>query len=146
MGSARQHRSLQTQVQLAVSYTDYSIDRLSQRWKAVQTPDAVQVLTFDKDDVDTLDFVAATSNIRSIIFSIPAKSKFDIKRIPSYRQSKYRNGRKYHPCNRNDKCDCSRIMRVTSTTCPYEPSRRCEDGVSFPSTRVRIYRRTFTTS
>jgi ubiquitin-like 1-activating enzyme E1 B len=42
----------------------------------------VQVLSFDKDDVDTLDFVAATSNIRSAIFSIPTKSKFDIKRFP----------------------------------------------------------------
>ena len=42
----------------------------------------MQVLSFDKDDVDTLDFVAATSNIRSIIFSIPTKSKFDIKRLP----------------------------------------------------------------
>jgi ubiquitin-like 1-activating enzyme E1 B len=57
------------------------LDRLSQRWKAIQTPDAVQVLTFDKDDVDTLDFVSSTSNIRSTIFSIPSKSKFDIKRI-----------------------------------------------------------------
>jgi ubiquitin-like 1-activating enzyme E1 B len=57
-----------------------SLDRLSQRWKAIQKPDAIQVLTFDKDDMDTLDFVTATSNIRSTIFSIPTKSKFDIKR------------------------------------------------------------------
>jgi ubiquitin-like 1-activating enzyme E1 B len=59
----------------------HSLDRLSHRWKAIQTPDAVQVLNFDKDDVDTLDFVSATSNIRSTIFSIPTKSKFDIKQM-----------------------------------------------------------------
>ena len=57
-----------------------SLDRLSQRWKAIQTPNTTQVLTFDKDDIDTLDFVSSTSNIRSTIFSIPPKSKFDIKR------------------------------------------------------------------
>jgi ubiquitin-like 1-activating enzyme E1 B len=57
------------------------LNRLSVRWKEIQKPDSVQVLTFDKDDVDTLDFVASTANIRSTIFSIPTKSKFDIKRI-----------------------------------------------------------------
>jgi ubiquitin-like 1-activating enzyme E1 B len=57
---------------------------LSARWEAIQTPDAVQVLTFDKDDVDTLDFVSSTANIRSTIFSIAPKSKFDIKRSPSH--------------------------------------------------------------
>ena len=39
------------------------------------------VLTFDKDDDDTLDFVAATANLRSIIFGIELKSKFDIKQM-----------------------------------------------------------------
>jgi len=38
------------------------------------------VLTFDKDDEDTLDFVAATANMRAIIFGIEPRSKFDIKR------------------------------------------------------------------
>lgn len=37
-------------------------------------------MTFDKDDVDTLDFVTASANLRSIIFAIEPKSKFDIKR------------------------------------------------------------------
>jgi ubiquitin-like 1-activating enzyme E1 B len=58
----------------------HSIDRLCKRWKTIQQPNSVQVLTFDKDDVDTLDFVSATANIRSTIFSIQTKSKFDIKR------------------------------------------------------------------
>ena len=41
---------------------------------------AASILTFDKDDEDTLDFVAATANLRSIIFGIATRSKFDIKR------------------------------------------------------------------
>jgi len=41
---------------------------------------ALPVLAFDKDDEDTLDFVAAAANLRSIVFGIDAKSKFDIKR------------------------------------------------------------------
>jgi ubiquitin-like 1-activating enzyme E1 B len=63
------------------SNANCSLNRLSHRWKAIQSPDTIQVLTFDKDDMDTLDFVASTSNIRSTIFSIPPKSKFDIKRL-----------------------------------------------------------------
>ena len=41
---------------------------------------AASILTFDKDDEDTLDFIAATANLRSVIFGIETKSKFDIKR------------------------------------------------------------------
>lgn len=39
------------------------------------------MLTFDKDDEDTLDFVAASANLRSIVFGIESKSKFDIKQM-----------------------------------------------------------------
>ncbi|KAI5951038.1 UBA2 [Candida jiufengensis] len=38
-------------------------------------------VAFDKDDEDTLVFVAAASNLRSYIFNIETKSKFDIKEI-----------------------------------------------------------------
>jgi ubiquitin-like 1-activating enzyme E1 B len=38
-------------------------------------------IEFDKDDEDTLNFVVAAANIRSHIFSIPLKAKFDIKSI-----------------------------------------------------------------
>lgn len=38
-------------------------------------------IEFDKDDEDTLNFVASATNIRSHIFSIPLKAKFDIKSI-----------------------------------------------------------------
>ena len=42
---------------------------------------ASPVITFDKDDDDTLDFVAASANLRSIVFGIETKSKFDIKQM-----------------------------------------------------------------
>lgn len=60
-----------------------SLGRLSSRLKQMreETSDGPSpVISFDKDDVDTLDFVAASANLRSAIFSIDAKSKFDIKR------------------------------------------------------------------
>ena len=41
------------------------------------------MLAFDKDDDDALDFVAASANLRSTIFGIETKSKFDIKRTSS---------------------------------------------------------------
>lgn len=36
-------------------------------------------LEWDKDDQDAMDFVTACANIRSLIFSIPQKSRFDVK-------------------------------------------------------------------
>lgn len=42
---------------------------------------ASPVITFDKDDDDTLDFVTASANLRSIVFGIETKSKFDIKQM-----------------------------------------------------------------
>lgn len=42
---------------------------------------APPVITFDKDDDDTLDFVAASANLRSIVFGIETKSKFEIKQM-----------------------------------------------------------------
>lgn len=48
--------------------------------------DAQPLITFDKDDVDTLDFVTASANLRSEIFGIELKSKFDVKReLPAHR-------------------------------------------------------------
>lgn len=40
-----------------------------------------KVVPFDKDDEDTLNFVCAASNLRSWVFNIEVKSKFDIKQI-----------------------------------------------------------------
>ncbi|KAK0704863.1 hypothetical protein B0H67DRAFT_497926 [Lasiosphaeris hirsuta] len=62
-----------------------SLDRLSKRMlemKASQNGDGQDaIITFDKDDEDTLDFVAASANIRSSLFGIERKSKFDIKQM-----------------------------------------------------------------
>lgn len=45
-------------------------------------PAAVRpVITFDKDDPDTLDFVTSAANLRSHIFSIPLQSKFTVKQM-----------------------------------------------------------------
>ncbi|MCJ1472527.1 E1 ubiquitin-activating protein uba2 [Lambiella insularis] len=60
-----------------------SLQRLSVRSKQslpLETM-APSMLTFDKDDEDTLDFVAATANLRSSIFGIETRSKFDIKQM-----------------------------------------------------------------
>lgn len=46
----------------------------------VMNGEAPPILMFDKDDEDTLDFVAASANLRSLVFGIDIKSKFDIKR------------------------------------------------------------------
>ena len=52
-----------------------STTRLQARYSA-STP-----LSFDKDDEDTLDFVTAAAILRSHIFSIDLKSKFEIKQM-----------------------------------------------------------------
>ena len=62
-----------------------SLLRLSKRvteMKKEHGEDSPQaMISFDKDDPDTLDFVAASANIRSYIFGIERKSRFDIKQM-----------------------------------------------------------------
>ena len=62
-----------------------SLDRLSKRMrvlKKINDPSAAEpTIPFDKDDQDTLDFVAASANIRSHIFGIDGKPRFDIKQM-----------------------------------------------------------------
>jgi ubiquitin-like 1-activating enzyme E1 B len=101
-----------------------SLRRLSNRMEETRANadigNAPATLTFDKDDVDTLDFVAASANLRSIIFGIETRSKFDIKRkllilrLFLHTANFYRNGRQYHPRNRDHKRHDSLLMRVTS--------------------------------
>lgn len=61
-----------------------SLKRLSNRLEEtranVDTGNSPPILTFDKDDDDTLDFVTASANLRSEVFGIDKRSKFDIKR------------------------------------------------------------------
>ncbi|EMD91706.1 hypothetical protein COCC4DRAFT_69206 [Bipolaris maydis ATCC 48331] len=62
-----------------------SIKRLSNRLEETRANNEIgnsmPILSFDKDDVDTLDFVVASANLRSHIFGIETRSKFDIKQM-----------------------------------------------------------------
>lgn len=62
-----------------------SLERLSKRYLKMKEEkadtDPEPVISFDKDDQDTLDFVAASANIRSTVFGIERKSRFDIKQM-----------------------------------------------------------------
>ncbi|PSR99219.1 ThiF family protein [Coniella lustricola] len=62
-----------------------SLQRLSKRIldlkKAHTGSGPAPIIEFDKDDDDTLDFVAASANIRSTIFNIDRKSRFDTKQM-----------------------------------------------------------------
>jgi ubiquitin-like 1-activating enzyme E1 B len=55
-------------------------NRLEETRASAEFGNAAPILAFDKDDVDTLDFVVASANLRSHIFGIETRSKFDIKR------------------------------------------------------------------
>lgn len=63
-----------------------SLQRLSKRLQdeyavARKEGSPMPLITFDKDDEDTLDFVTASANLRSAVFGIETKSKFDIKQM-----------------------------------------------------------------
>lgn len=62
-----------------------SLSRLSKRMlelkQAHNGSGPAPMIEFDKDDDDTLDFVAASANIRSTVFGIERKSRFDIKQM-----------------------------------------------------------------
>lgn len=63
-----------------------SLSRLSKRLAedqatADKTNQPRPIITFDKDDDDTMDFVTAAGNLRAAIFGIEAKSKFDTKQM-----------------------------------------------------------------
>lgn len=63
-----------------------SLQRLAKRFldsqaQALKLGSSGPSIAFDKDDEDTLDLVAAAANLRSDIFSISTRSKFDIKQM-----------------------------------------------------------------
>ncbi|KAF3913009.1 hypothetical protein ABW21_db0201583 [Orbilia brochopaga] len=58
-----------------------SLGRLSKRILEDKKAGKEAMLSFDKDDDDALDFVAASANIRSHVFGIAGQSKFDIKQM-----------------------------------------------------------------
>ena len=51
-----------------------STERLAARLRSGE-----DTISFDKDDDDTLDFVTAASNLRSIAYGIPSKSRWEVK-------------------------------------------------------------------
>jgi ubiquitin-like 1-activating enzyme E1 B len=51
-----------------------STNRLAQRLQGGE-----DMISFDKDDIDTLDFVTASANLRSAAYGIEQKSKWEIK-------------------------------------------------------------------
>ncbi|KAI0227370.1 E1 ubiquitin-activating protein uba2 [Massospora cicadina] len=56
-----------------------STEALAQRLLSARADIPAAVLSFDKDDADTLEFVVAASNLRAHVFGIPKKSWFDVK-------------------------------------------------------------------
>lgn len=56
-----------------------SIKNLSSNLKNLQEKSPNNHLVWDKDDQNSMDFVAACANIRAYIFGIPQKTRFDIK-------------------------------------------------------------------
>ncbi|TVY58040.1 Ubiquitin-activating enzyme E1-like [Lachnellula cervina] len=63
-----------------------SLERLSRRFEEMKPSksngnSATPTITFDKDDEDTLDFVTSSANLRSLVFGIETKSRFDIKQM-----------------------------------------------------------------
>lgn len=63
-----------------------SLQRLAKRFldsqsQALKDGSPSPSIAFDKDDEDTLDLVTSAANLRSDIFSISTKSKFDIKQM-----------------------------------------------------------------
>jgi ubiquitin-like 1-activating enzyme E1 B len=51
-----------------------STNRLSERLKRGE-----DVISFDKDDDDTLDFVTAAANLRSAAYGIEGKTRWEVK-------------------------------------------------------------------
>ncbi|CAL1710842.1 unnamed protein product [Somion occarium] len=64
--------TLQDSLELFVSSTN----KLASRLQAGE-----DTISFDKDDDDTLDFVTAASNLRSAAYSIPGKTRWEVKEM-----------------------------------------------------------------
>ena len=115
-----------------------SLRRLSNRMEETRATQATgnspPILTFDKDDEDTLDFVAASANLRSIVFDIEQKSKFDIKRMCSHFSFEipadyFRNGWKHYTCDRHHKCHDSFSLCVAGFQSLTQRAPQGEDGL-----------------
>ncbi|CAO1638209.1 unnamed protein product [Parajaminaea phylloscopi] len=80
--SASSGSSLRDQTQLGLRETAELFQRsLEALAKRAASNSAAEPLSFDKDDDDALDFVTASSNLRSRIYAIETKTRFDIKQM-----------------------------------------------------------------
>jgi ubiquitin-like 1-activating enzyme E1 B len=77
--TAHKHQSVWSHAESFAVFLD-SVKRLQERMNAENREEGTTVLSFDKDDADTLDFVVASGNLRSYIFGIETRSKWDVKR------------------------------------------------------------------
>ena len=115
-----------------------------QHLQARVTPgDPPPILTFDKDDVDTLDFVASSANLRSVVFGIDPKSKFDVKRMFRSARTLWtvltasRDGREHHPRNRDDERHDRRTVCAAGVQGHAAEAGECADGGSAPRASPR---------
>ena len=75
-----QHQKVWTPAESFAVFVD-GVKRLQRRMNAENRPTGETVLSFDKDDADTMDFVAASANLRSHLFHIETKSRWNIKQM-----------------------------------------------------------------
>ncbi|KAF8528361.1 repeat in ubiquitin-activating protein-domain-containing protein [Hysterangium stoloniferum] len=59
----------------------YSTNRLSSRLSRPKEEGGEEMISFDKDDDDTLDFVCAAANLRSIVYGIGGKTRWEVKEM-----------------------------------------------------------------
>ena len=76
--SLREQRVLS--LQETVEQFDQSLNRLAKRARDLDSFKK-ESLSFDKDDVDAMDFVTATANLRSRIYHIAPQSRFQVKEM-----------------------------------------------------------------
>lgn len=57
----------------------YSTNRLATRLSLSKDKGGEEIIVFDKDDDDALDFVCAAANLRSIVYGISSKTRWEVK-------------------------------------------------------------------
>ncbi|KIJ48982.1 hypothetical protein M422DRAFT_28286 [Sphaerobolus stellatus SS14] len=58
-----------------------SANRLAARLSKPKEEGGEETISFDKDDEDTLDFVCAAANLRSVVYGIPNKTGWEVKEM-----------------------------------------------------------------
>ncbi|KIJ56440.1 hypothetical protein M422DRAFT_150768 [Sphaerobolus stellatus SS14] len=58
-----------------------SANRLAARLSKPKEEGGEETISFDKDDEDTLDFVCAAANLRSVVYGIPNRTRWEVKEM-----------------------------------------------------------------